>query len=262
MSSRPINEDDLNGFVDQRLGAARQAEVIAYLESHPDVAHWVAGYCEQRDRLRAALAPIAEEPLPAELDLSRMIAGRLRPRRVPAPRWAMAAAAAILLSIGGAGGWMVRDMRLPSSTVIGSIAQEAAASYRVYAPDRVRPVEIRAEDGAALAEWTVEQLGRPVAAPDLTASGYRFMGGRILPTDHGPAALFMYDDDKGTRLVMLARPMAADGNAPMAPYYSQDGVNGYAWADDGLGYSLVGAMDAARLHPIADEARRQLRLRV
>jgi anti-sigma factor RsiW len=51
--------------------------------------------------------------------------------------------------------------------------------------------------------------------PDLAASGYRFMGGRIVATAQGPAALFMYDDDRGTRLVMLARPMAADQNQPM-----------------------------------------------
>lgn len=260
MSSRPINEDDLNGFVDQRLDVARQAEVVAYLETHPDIARRVAGYCEQRDQLRAALAPVAEEPLPAELDLSRMIAARRRPSSAHAPRWAMAAAAALLISIGGAGGWMVRDMGLPSSPATGSIAREAAASYRVYASDRAHPVEIRAEDGATLAEWMERQLGRSVTAPDLAASGYRFMGGRVLPTDHGPAAMLMYDDDKGTRLVMLARPMATAGNAPMSPY-SQDGVQGYAWADDGLGYSLVGPIEATKLHPIADDARRQLRHR-
>lgn len=256
MRSRPINEDDLNGYVDQRLDALRHAEVVAYLDSHPDLARRVVGYCEQRDQLRSAFAPIAEEPLPPELHLSRMIEGQRRSR--PTPRWAMAVAAALLLTIGGAGGWVFRDIGLSPSSGIESIAQEAAASYMVYAPDRVRPVEIRAEDRAVLAEWAARQLGRAVAIPDLAGSGYRFMGGRVVPTDHGPAALFMYDDDNGTRLVMLARPMAGDGDMPMSPY-SQGRVNGYAWADDGFGYSLVGPVETARLHPIADEARRQLR---
>lgn len=254
MNTRPINEDDLNGFVDERLDAARTAEVTAYLDSHPDVARRIAGYCEQRDQLRAALAPIADEPLPPELNIQRMISASRRPRR--RPRWSMAAAAVFLLSVGAAGGWSFRDMGFMPRD-IEAIAQEAAASYRVYAPDRVHPIEIGANDRSVLAQWSARQLGRSVAIPDLAASGYRFMGGRIVPTNHGPAALYMYDDDKGTRLVLLARPMPARKDLPMS-VYSQQNVNGFAWIRNGLGYSLVGGVDAAILHPIADEVRRQL----
>jgi hypothetical protein len=41
--------------------------------------------------------------------------------------------------------------------------------------------------------------------------------------------------------------------------HSQDSINGFAWADKGLGYSLVGTATPDTLHPLADEARRQLR---
>lgn len=255
MSTRPINEDALHGFVDQRLDPVRHAEVVAYLDTHPEVARRVAGYRAQREQLRAALAPIAEEPLPPELDLSRMIEDRRAPRRMS--RWGMVAAAALLLSVGSTGGWMLRDMGLPASGTMMTIANEAAASYKVYAADRVRPVEIRAEDQAALALWAEAQLGLPVTIPDLAASGYRLMGGRVVPTDHGPAAMVMYDNDRGTRLVMLARPTNAAQGMPMLPY-AHDGVNGYSWAENGLGYSLVGPLDEARLHPVADDARRQM----
>jgi anti-sigma factor RsiW len=85
------------------------------------------------------------------------------------------------------------------------------------------------------------------------------MGGRLVATSHGPAAMFMYDDDQGTRLVMLTRPMLTDQSAPMAPH-SDDGVSGFAWADDGLGYSLVGRAAPDSLKPIANEVRRQMRI--
>ena len=39
MNGRPITEDDLNAFVDQRLDSARHAEVEAYLEAHPEPRH-------------------------------------------------------------------------------------------------------------------------------------------------------------------------------------------------------------------------------
>lgn len=255
MSTSPITEDDLNAFVDNALDPTRHAEVIIYLDSHPPIASRVAAYRKQREHLRNALAPIAEEPLPPELNLARLVADQHRPRSIP--KWAMAAAV-LLLSVGGIVGWTLRDMDLRSSTGLELVAQQAANSYRAYAADGYRPVEVRAEDRAVLAQWTARQLGRTVTIPDLTVSGFRFMGGRVVPTDQGPAAMFMYDDDKGIRLVMLARPMRADSDLPMSPYSNSE-INGYAWFDDGLGYSLVGPVEAARLHPTADEVRRQLR---
>jgi anti-sigma factor RsiW len=144
----------------------------------------------------------------------------------------------------------------PSGLV--ALAQEAADSYNVYAPDRVRPVEVRASDSAQLVQWVSNRLQHPVKMPDLTASGYRLMGGRLVATSHGPAAMFMYDDDHGSRLVVLMRPMSTDQSAPMTPE-SRDDVSGFTWAERGMGYSLVGRRGAEALRPIANEVRRQTR---
>lgn len=255
MSNRPINEDDLNGFIDGRLDADERARVAAYLDAHPDVAQRTQAYFGQRDMLRAAFAPVVEEPVPPELNLAHMIETRRHGVRPPA--WALVAAALALVVAGGAGGWSLRGMAQPPPGGVTALAQEAAASYAVYATDRVHPVEIRADDRVQLVDWVSQRLGRKVAIPDLAASGYRFMGGRVVATAHGPAALFMYDDDHGTRLVMLARPMADGRSTPMSPH-RDGGVGGFAWVDDGLGYSLVGPTATEKLHPLADEARRQL----
>ncbi len=255
MNHRPITEDDLHAYVDRVLEPERQAEVAAYLGDHPDVAKRVAAFTDQRDLLRTALAPIAEEPLPPELNLSRII--EQRARRPFAIRWAIAAM--LLLFIGGAGGWVTRGALQVSPGGLVALAQEATASYNVYAPDRVRPVEVRASDGAQLVQWVSDRLHRPVKVPDLAASGYRLMGGRLVATQHGPAAMFMYDDDHGSRLVLLTRPMSsADQNTPMTSQ-SQGDVRGFAWADDGVGYSLVGQAAPESLRPIANEVRRQAR---
>jgi len=164
-----------------------------------------------------------------------------------------------LLSIGGLGGWAVRGALQASPGGLVALAQEAAVSYSVYAPDRVRPVEVRASDSAQLVQWVSDRLRRPVKVPDLTTSGYRLMGGRLVATEHGPAAMFMYDDDQGSRIVVLTRPMSnADQTAPMTPQ-SQGDVGGFAWADDGVGYSLVGHAAPEFLRPIANEVRKQAR---
>ena len=84
MNHRPITEDDLHAYVDRALEPERQAEVAAYLDDHPDVAKRIGAFTDQRELLRAALAPIADEPLPPELNLSRIIEHRARrPSRGP-----------------------------------------------------------------------------------------------------------------------------------------------------------------------------------
>jgi anti-sigma factor RsiW len=160
------------------------------------------------------------------------------------------------LSVGGISGWIARGSMEPPASGLAALAQEAAYSYDVYAPDHARPVEIRASDSAQLVQWASSRLHQPVKVPDLTNAGYRLMGGRVVATSHGPAAMFMYDSDHGQRLVVLTRPMTTDQGAPMTPQTSGD-VVGFSWADGGMGYSLVGQSPTEALRPIADEVRRQ-----
>jgi anti-sigma factor RsiW len=255
MTGHPITEDDLHGYVDGLIDSTRRAEVAAYLQDHPDVATRTASYAKQRDTLRAAMAPIAEEPIPLRLNIARMIEAR-RGRQMS--KWVASVAAALLIFIGGAAGWSLRSAVQPASEGVLALAQEAADSYGVYAPDRVRPVEIRAAEGKELVSWASQRLQRSVTVPDLASSGYRFMGGRLLSTPHGPAVMFMYDDDRGTRLVVLTRAMTVDQNMPMVPH-TRGAVNGFAWADKGVGYSLVGPAAPDVLHSIADSVRDQVK---
>ena len=251
MTMRPIGEDDLQGFVDERLDTARRREVEAYLADHPEARARVDRLVDMGDAMRAAFAPIAAEPVPARLNLTRIVEARRRPQR---PVW-QAMAAGLLLLLGGAAGWGLRDVVSPVPTGIAALAQAASMNYAVYAPDHTRPVELAAADRNELAGWFSARLKRTVGVPDLSGAGYHLMGGRLVATQQGPAGLLMYDDGHGARFVMLMRPMSVPGDAPMQPHTSGTS-NGYAWAQDGLGYSLVGAADPAVLHPLADAIRR------
>ncbi|MBR0784075.1 anti-sigma factor family protein [Bradyrhizobium iriomotense] len=255
MSQRPITEDDLHAYVDQALEPERRAEVASYLDEHPEVASRVAAFAKQREQLRGALASIADEPLPAELNLSHIIENR---KRRPLRGWG-AIAAMLLLGLGGLGGWTMRSVLQENSTGLSALAQEAAYTYGVYAPDHVRPVEIRASDSAEFTKWVSNRLKQPVKVPDLSVAGYRLMGGRLVATSHGPAAMLMYDDNRGDRLVVLTRPMSGrNQDTPMMPQSTGD-VAGFAWADGGLGYTLVGQLPTDTLRPIANEIRKQAR---
>jgi anti-sigma factor RsiW len=254
VSERPISEDDLHAFVDRSLDPDREAVVRRYLDAHPDAARRVSDYASQRQALRQALAPIAEEPIPSRLNLDRLLAERRKPQR---RSWPIAAACAFL-AVGTAGGWVARGFDLPAQAGVSSLGQEAADNYRVYAADRFYPVEFKAQDRDTLSQWISARLNRPVSPPDLTSVGYRLMGGRLVATPHGPAGLFLYSRPDGQRLEVFMRPMRVEQNARMREH-AYGALGGVAWSDDGLGYSLIGAAPSNELHPLADEVRRQVR---
>lgn len=138
-----------------------------------------------------------------------------------------------------------------------ALAQEASASYGVFAPDRIRPVEVRVDGTDSLKQLAADALGAQTALPDLSRSGYRLMGGRVVPTAHGEGLMLMYDNDKGSRLVMLTRRMPVDQDKPMVASLDA-GVRGWSWANNAMGFSLVGSLPGDDLHTIADLAKTQV----
>ncbi|NKL23404.1 anti-sigma factor family protein [Rhizobium leguminosarum] len=255
MNMKPITEDDLQAYVDNALDAERHLEVSAFLEKNDQAARRIGSYRRDAEALRSALAPVAAEAVPSRLNLAHMIEAK---GPAPGRRFAsMAAAAVLLLAIGGSGGWLLKGFSMPSSEGVAALAQEASASYTVFSPDTVRPVEVRADGNTDLKQIASGVVGSAVAIPDLSKVGYRLMGGRVIPTSHGPGFMVMYDDDKGNRLVMLTRRMQVDQDKPMVASTQQD-VHGWSWAENGMGYSLVGSLAPDRLHPIADAVRSQI----
>ena len=254
-SSHPITEDDLHGFVDHQLDSARRSEVQTYLDAHPEIAARIAAFSRQREAVRAAAAPIADEPISPQLTLRHVVEGR---RRSQAWSWRAMAASVLLLVVGGAGGWSLRGTAVERSETrgIAALAQEAAYTFNVYGVDGSHPVEFGATDKAELVSWIASRIGRAVSVPDLTASGYAFMGGRLVATPHGAAGLLMYSNTLGQRLAMLVRPMAIDKDTRMSEHSYGD-IHGFTWASKGTGFSVVGPAPADLLHPIADEVRRQ-----
>jgi len=239
-ASRSIEEDDLQAWVDGRLTPADDEAVEAYFTAHPELRKRWSQYAEQRQGLRAAFAGLAQKPIPARLRVARLMAEQRRQRH---RRFARMAAAVALLIAGGIGGWGAHDL-LPalspsaSAVLTSAVFDDAIAAHRTFSVETRHPVEVGANEEAHLVQWLSKRLGHQLIVPDLGTLGFRLMGGRLLPADSGPAALFMYEDGKGTRLSCYYLVADIAGETEFQ-FREQNGISAFYWVEDGLAYAIA-----------------------
>jgi len=245
---RPVTEGELNALVDGRLDPARAADVERDLAASPEEQRRAADFARINAGLHALFDPVLDEPVPEHLRRHPPTAWHRRP-------WARglgaAAAAVLLLVVGAAGGWYARDRAIAQRQEVAAILQPAALAHRIYVAERRHPVEVRAEE-EHLVRWLSNRLKIPLKTPALDPMGFHLMGGRLLPTDRGSAAQFMYEDRQGRRVTLYIRS-DLQGNRETAFRYVQDetGVGMFYWIDGAKGYAVAAQMPRQELMAIA-----------
>jgi anti-sigma factor RsiW len=132
-----------------------------------------------------------------------------------------------------------------------AVFDDAIAAHRTFSVETRHPVEVGANEEAHLVQWLSKRLGHRLIAPDLTALGFQLMGGRLLPADSGPAALFMYENGKGTRLTCYYLSANVGGETEFK-YREQNGTNAFYWVEDGLAYAIAANTDRDLLLKVAE----------
>lgn len=252
-ASRSIEEDDLQAWVDGRLTPEQAEEVEAYFAAHPEARERWLQYAEQREQLRAAFVEPAGEPIPARLCIARLMEEQ---RRRSGRRFARIAAAIAFLIAGGIGGWVAHGVwpaltSSASAVLASSVFDDAIAAHRTFSVETRHPVEVGANEEAHLVQWLSKRLGRRLIVPDLSGLGFQLMGGRLLPADSAPAALFMYEDDKATRLSCYYLVADIVGETEFK-FREQNGINAFYWVEDGLAYAITANLPRDRLLKIAE----------
>ena len=254
---RPVEEDDLHARIDGQLPRERTEDVEAYLAAHPEEEARFSQYAQQRQALRAAFAAQASGPIPSRLRVAHLLAQQRRRRR---RQLGQIAAAVCLIVLGGIGGWAVRDLTgplssLPPGAVARMITADAITAHRTFSVELRHPVEVDAGQEAHLVQWLSKRLGRQLVVPDLAAAGFRLMGGRLLPAEDGPAAQFMYENGNGERLTLYLR--TGVGGETAFRYHEDGGIGAFYWSDEGFGYAIAAKADRNLLLRIAEIVYRQ-----
>jgi anti-sigma factor RsiW len=257
MSGRQFSTNDIHLALDGELSADERADFERWLEAHPDMRALSARYERDRSTLAAALAPVLDEPVPQKL---RSIGeSEARPHRPWPVVFRSAAAAVVLLAVGGIAGYLLATSDLMRGVEEGErFADDAIIAFETYAADQPHAVEVSGDDRAYLDTWLSQRIGVKLVAPNLDAKGFKLLGGRVLPAGHDLAALLVYRDAASNQLSIYVS--GAGGAKARGTYVAEEGgPTAIYWVDPRWGCAIVGAMPADRLAEVARAAWDQMK---
>ncbi len=251
-TSSSITTDDLHAYADGKLTPERAAEVEAYLERHPAAPAEVADVRRINAALKGAFDGVLDEPIP-----SAQVAAVLDRR----PRFALPAAAAVAGMILGAGlTWFTQAQAPAEQLALAELAEKSTAAYVVYAPEVRHPVEVAASESDHLSAWLSNRMNMSFHIPRLGDLGFDLVGGRLMVGDASPAALLMYENAQGRRLVLYVRNDLPQGDEAGMRYHRAEDTGVVTWTSGERGYGLAGAFSEKELLPAAQLVKAQLAL--
>ena len=239
------DETELQAYVDRQLGDERRVEIERWLEENPDDAATLAHYQAQNQALHDAFEPLLSRP--AGDRFRNLERGRQSPSRI----WQIAAVIALI--VGAGGGWSANEYFGRGADSELALARGAVLAHRTYEAEVRHAVEVAASEEKHLVAWLSKRLEAPVRAPDLAARGYQLVGGRMLPAVSGPAAQFMYENDKGDRLTLYVERNRTGGETSFR-FVAEDEISAFYWKDGPLAYVLIGRAGREQLLGLARTA--------
>ena len=253
-----IDEAALLAFADGGLATPERDTVERYLAANPDKAAEIDTWRRQNAAIAALFAPVASEPVPQ----------RLKPRALAAARSVrssavtrIAAAAVVLLALGGAIGWFGRDYLAPSQAASDVLIDSAIAAHSLYINEKRHAVEVAASEEDHLVSWLSNRIGQTIDAPDLSTQGFALVGGRLLPpgarSGTGPAAQLMYENSTADRLTVYITAALPDRLAAYQ-FATLDSLDAFYWANDAITCTVVGDLPEAEMQVVAKQVYTQL----
>lgn len=255
-TNRAVTEADLHAYADGQLPEAARARVEAYLAENPEEAAMVAGWQTQNAGIKSLFAGY-EKSRDADL---RMVTSVVQPASTWKIRSAFAAAAVILFALGAVSDRFIPPLfeRPPLQLAESeTLPKQAETAFLVYASEVRHPVEVFANEEAHLATWLGKRLAIPdLKVPDLKSLGFHLVGGRLLPVDDRPGAMFMYEDQGGERLTVIVG-RNKENRTTSFRFASAKDVETFYWIDGELGYAVTGEISRDMLRKVAEECYRQ-----
>ena len=250
-----VTEADLHAYADGQLPESARARVEAFLADNPDEAAAIAGWQAQNGAIRSLFADYERTR-----DTDPLLVAPPHSVSPGVKRWAVAAAALLVFALGAVSGhYGSALLEKPALQLAGSdtLPKQAETAFMVYAAEVRHPVEVFADEEAHLAAWLGKRLAiENLKIPTLQPLGFKLVGGRLLPVDGRPGAMFMYENQAGERLtVMIGRN--TENRTTSFRFASSGNLETFYWIDGELGYAVTGEISRETLRAVAEECYRQ-----
>jgi anti-sigma factor RsiW len=253
-----VTDAVLLAYADGRASDAERAAVEHFLASNPQKAAEIAHWQRQNEALGTIFPSLANETVPERLDPRRIARGIAANSNA---RLSRIAAAAALVMLGGAIGWGSRDIVTPVEASSDALIDSAVLAHALYVKENRHAVEVPAGDKDHLVNWLSNRVTQPVNPPDLSAEGFSFVGGRLLPPAEyaktGPAAQLMYESPASERITIYITSALPD-RADAYEFVSRGPHEAFYWANDRITCTVVGELPEAQMQVVAKKVYQQL----
>ncbi len=248
-----ITHEMLHAFADGQLNDKDMLRVEKYLASNSEHAEEVEEWKAQNQLLNQMFSPDEAAERTKNIDLPSLAPNS------PWITWGTRIAAVMMLTVASAAlGWGAHGTFLPRDTILEvATLSDARQAHLLFASEVLHPVDVSGDQKTHLVEWLSKRLDTPLLAPDLSASNFDLLGGRLLPAGDRAAAQFMYEDPTGQRLTLYVSP-GHENQLASFQFDNTDNLSSVYWQDETLQYAIVGSMSHDELSAIATRVYRQL----
>lgn len=241
-----LSEADIHAYIDGHLDEAGCARVEAWLDHHPVRAEEIRGWQRDAQQLRAALGGLPTPLDPPTLDPTMI---RTRHRHRMRVRLALAAMLVLALGAGGIGGWQARGLTAP---VAAAPMADALQAYRMFAMNRHVQLDVTQRHAGDLQAWLDQHFQNAARLPNLDGAGFHPVGGRLLATGSGPAAMVLYENRQGGAISFYIRPPSPHAGTLPRGQRREGQLAAAYWSGHGYNYALVSRADASDVRAIRD----------
>jgi anti-sigma factor RsiW len=230
-STRNMDELTLQAYCDGELDAATMAEFERRLSTDTGLRDSYNGVMALRQRLRM----LPSESIPPELQ-SRVKSAIGAPRPVNRWSWRALAACALIGVLAGS-----------ATTMVGGRYQIHDETANVLVGNHIRsllapqPFDIASSDRHTVKPWFTTRLPESPQVVDLSAAGFKLVGGRIDVIGHQPAATIVYQHAAHFVSVTTLPANQTIPDAMVAGYHVR------SWRDAGFTYVAVSDISDADL---------------
>lgn len=234
----PPDEHDLHAWMDGETDEATSKRIEHYLAQNPAAAAQVAGWRRDAQQLRQAMQ---QQPVQLESPEPHYFRRQVRQQR----QWKLATAFALVLalSVGGFTGWQMKESQM---LMTHQPMEDAVQAYKLFDNTAVTPMDVVATQQTELTRWVSRYFINGHQPPNLEQYGFTLVGGRLIATAQGPAALIMYQGPSGTRVGWYIRPLSPV-KLPHGERQADDVMAQY-WSDEHYNYALVTPLNSAAVN--------------